>query len=153
MYEIIIHRDDRERRTRRVAYCLPNYIPNRYADLDSKRSKKVPFLSFWSFKTLFWVESLNEVPIGTYALRGFSLDIYFDVWSIFQWFHGVSCVMPEIMGIEHQAAELPTHISSPIRIHLLVPLSSIYYLHRTWIRYRLARLLFKLTTLDFTGPH
>ena len=61
--------------------------------------------------------------------------------------------MPEIMGIEHQAAELPTHISSPIRIHVLVPLSSIYYLHRTWIRYRLARLLFKLTTLDFTGPH
>ena len=90
------------------------------------------------------------------ALRIFSWHLF---WCLINFPMISQCIIssllvrPEIMGIEHQAAELPTHISSPIRIHVLVPLSSIYYLHRTWIRYRLARLLFKLTTLDFTGPH
>ena len=153
MYEIIIHRDDRERRTRRVAYCLPNCIPNHYADLDSKRSKKVfDFLKFQDLGRKFeWSPNWYLCALWIFSWHLFWCLINFPMIS--QCIISSLLVRPEIMGIEHQAAELPTHISSPIRIHVLVPLSSIYYLHRTWIRYRLARLLFKLTTLDFTGPH
>ena len=64
----------------------------------------------------------------------FSLDIYFDVWSIFQWFHSVSqrklcCLSCLNHGYwtSAEAAELPTHISSPIRIHVLVPLAFIIF--------------------------